>query len=565
VVSVVASVGLVPVPSQAAKPPKPPKPAIIKVTPASGSVAGGLTVTVKGKNLTGAKKVLFGSTKGTQLKVKSAKKLTVVAPAHAAGAVDVFVVTKGGKSKKVKGDVFTYVAAPPTPPVTPPATPASRPVTAPLPTNAGPGASAVADVACPAAGSCQAVGFYGTLTQGRRPLLETLSGGTWSPTELPLPLDASTTNANANLAEIACPTTTFCAAVGEYNDTAAHQRPLLETWNGSAWTAASAALPAPAGASAVPFMDAVACSSAGTCVAVGRYSESSVSHPLVATLAGGTWTFQAVPLPAGATAGQLLDVTCPASQCIAVGAVTPTAGAPARPLIETGAGASWVHTEPTLPADSAAIASGLLAAVSCATATVCTAVGSYKDNDVPTNHQQPLIETLGAGTWTPSTVAPPAGAATEPFANLWDVSCPTVVYCAASGSYLTAVAFDSSHAMVVTISSGTPTASDVSLPSGHPTAPQASLTHIVCTAVGSCAGAGGYQQSGGQSVGLLARVSGSVQPGASPPSPAGATSLFFNGVASDTTTTGVAVGGYSSPSGNRGVLMTGVPIGPPFA
>ena len=480
--------------------------------------------------------------------------------------VDVFVVTKGGKSKKVSKDRFTYVATPivppPTPP-TPPTPPAPGLVTAPLPSNASTAAgasSSVADVVCVAVGSCQAVGFYGTTTQGRHPLLETLSGGTWSPTELPLPVDASTINANANLAEIACPTATFCAAVGEYNDTTAHQRPLLETWNGSAWTAVSSALPAPAGVNAVPFMDAVACSSAGTCVAVGRYSESSVSHPLIATSARGTWTFQGVPLPAGATAGQLLDVTCPASQCVAVGAVTPAGGA-SRPLIETGAGIKLGRHRTDAAGRSR---SARLGAPGRRVLRHCSRVhrgGLVQDERRPPARGWPR-PWPAPGPRRPSQlprVRPPSRSRTS------GMSLPDRRLLLCLGELCTAVAFDSSHAMVVTISSGTPTASDVSLPSGHPTAPQASLTHIVCTGVGSCAGAGGYQQSGGQTAGLLARVSGSVQPGASPPSPAGATSLFLNGVASDTTTTGVAVGGYSGPSGSRGVLVTGVPVGPPVA
>lgn len=102
--------------SAPAKPAKPPKPVVKKVRPASGPVAGGTVVTIKGKNLTKVKKVLFGRTKGTRLTVKSKRKLTVVAPRHAAGTVPVRVVTKSGKSKKTRKSRFTYRAAPPPPP-----------------------------------------------------------------------------------------------------------------------------------------------------------------------------------------------------------------------------------------------------------------------------------------------------------------------------------------------------------------------------------------------------------------------------------------------------------------
>lgn len=105
-----------PSPSGAARSAKPPKPVVKKVRPASGPAAGGTVVRIKGKNFTKVKKVLFGKTKGTAVKVKSKRKLTVVAPPHAAGTVAVKVVTKGGKSKKSRKARFTYRASTPVPP-----------------------------------------------------------------------------------------------------------------------------------------------------------------------------------------------------------------------------------------------------------------------------------------------------------------------------------------------------------------------------------------------------------------------------------------------------------------
>jgi len=88
--------------------PRPPKPAITKVDPKFGPTTGGTVVTIKGTHLTGATKVLFGTTKGTALKVKSDHKLTVVEPAHDEGVVDVRVKTRGGTSAKGNTARFTY-------------------------------------------------------------------------------------------------------------------------------------------------------------------------------------------------------------------------------------------------------------------------------------------------------------------------------------------------------------------------------------------------------------------------------------------------------------------------
>ena len=93
-----------------------PKPSVSKLSPQTGPTGGGTTIVVKGRGLTGAKRVLFGSTKGTGLQVKSSRKLVVNAPAHAAGVVQVRVVTKGGTSKETTATRYTYVAPPsPTP------------------------------------------------------------------------------------------------------------------------------------------------------------------------------------------------------------------------------------------------------------------------------------------------------------------------------------------------------------------------------------------------------------------------------------------------------------------
>ena len=97
-------------------------------------------VTIKGKNLKTATKVLFGSAKGLKLTVKSDRKLKVTAPPHAEGTVDVKVKTKGGKSGKASAARFTFVA--PTPPPTPPPPPPPPP-SPPTVTGVSPGSGPI--------------------------------------------------------------------------------------------------------------------------------------------------------------------------------------------------------------------------------------------------------------------------------------------------------------------------------------------------------------------------------------------------------------------------------------
>jgi hypothetical protein len=87
-------------------------PAITRVTPTSGKIAGGTTVTVTGANFSKVTAVEFGAVKGSAVKVVSGAKLTVVAPRHAAGPVDVRVLTAYGASPSVSADRYTFVAPP---------------------------------------------------------------------------------------------------------------------------------------------------------------------------------------------------------------------------------------------------------------------------------------------------------------------------------------------------------------------------------------------------------------------------------------------------------------------
>jgi hypothetical protein len=102
-----------------------PPPAVGATAPSAGSTAGGTRVVVKGARLGTATKVLFGGVPGTGLRVRSSTELSALAPAHAAGAVDVRVVTRYGTSAAVSGDRFTYVARPTVTGVSPNAGPAA--------------------------------------------------------------------------------------------------------------------------------------------------------------------------------------------------------------------------------------------------------------------------------------------------------------------------------------------------------------------------------------------------------------------------------------------------------
>jgi len=81
-------------------------PVVTAIRPATGSVAGAGGVIIEGTNLATVTAVTFGATSGTIVS-SSASQLTVTAPAHAAGTVNVAVTNPAGTYTITNG--FTYI------------------------------------------------------------------------------------------------------------------------------------------------------------------------------------------------------------------------------------------------------------------------------------------------------------------------------------------------------------------------------------------------------------------------------------------------------------------------
>ncbi|MGX1907620.1 IPT/TIG domain-containing protein [Streptomyces phaeochromogenes] len=79
---------------------------IASVSPATGPVAGGAVVTIKGTGLDGVTAVNFGAAAGTELKVVSATELRVKTPAVAASTVNVIIAADTGNVTKTAGFVY---------------------------------------------------------------------------------------------------------------------------------------------------------------------------------------------------------------------------------------------------------------------------------------------------------------------------------------------------------------------------------------------------------------------------------------------------------------------------
>lgn len=263
------------------------------------------------------------------------------------------------------------------------------PSTAPVP--AGGSFSFLQSVACGAPSSCAAVGQYFGSASVYLGLVDVLSGTTWTPEQAPLPAGADASQ-GTNLTSVACPSASFCAAVGAYGDSTGRSHGLLETMSGSAWTPLAA--PLPPGAAAKPayfFLNSVACSAPSACVAVGEYQDAKGDiQGLIETLSGSTWTATRAPLPADAQVNKggensvyLNSVACPApASCVVTGGY-PNSPGNADGLLDILSGTTWTASSIPLPAN--AVTPGYpvaadMGAVTCSAASACVAVGGYWGN-----------------------------------------------------------------------------------------------------------------------------------------------------------------------------------------
>jgi hypothetical protein len=218
-------------------------------------------------------------------------------------------------------------------------------------------------VSCPTPSACIAVGFYQTSDPGADVgFSETWNGSTWTIHTVPEPPDFE----RGELLGVSCKSAIACMAVGYYNTESVYSLlPLTAFWNGSVWTLES--MPLPAGSN-TGEAEGVSCPSATSCTAVGFWVTSAdVNNPLVERWNGSAWTVQSISDP-GVTAG-LDSVSCPTSNdCTAVG--TYATSSADLPLAERWNGSAWSsQTTPNPFADTFPYG------VSCSAATSCTAVG----------------------------------------------------------------------------------------------------------------------------------------------------------------------------------------------
>jgi hypothetical protein len=305
----------------------------------------------------------------------------------------------------------------------------------PLPSNAeSPYFNTLTSIACPSSSQCTVAGDYADESNAHQGLLLTGSGTSWTTTETPLPTNAAA-DPNVYLRSVTCPTVSHCTALGSYTDSAGYTEDLLLSGSGTSWTVTEAPVPTNAAANSGVTLDSLACPSVSYCVAVGFYTTLSGGiQGLMLTGSGTSWTASNPPLPADAAAdsqGGLQYISCPsANSCVAAGTYYNSFGSMAG-LLLTMQGSSWTASTAPMPPQGAVASLG---PVTCVSSSECLVVGTFGDSS---GHYRGLLLFDSRGVWTPVQAPVPANSSSaySNYIGFSSLACQSDMSCIAVGSY----------------------------------------------------------------------------------------------------------------------------------
>ena len=307
----------------------------------------------------------------------------------------------------------------------------------------------------------------------------------------------------------ACVAAGSCTAVGTFGGPGRPLEPMAATQSHGRWSRAFP-LALPAGAAAQPYaqVSGIACHSAGNCVAVGdyQYGRSGNTQAFIAIESHGAWArafTPRLPVNAASPVSALLEaVSCTSDgSCEAVGNYLDSSGnAQTMVLAKPSAGPWGQATEIASPPNAATNPDALMTGIACTVPGSCAAVGSYS---VSASQFAAMGAVEVRGAWHRATqITLPHGAIPSTFTAMNSVSCPRPSQCLGVGQY--AVSATQSRAMTVTESKGRfgPGVAITAVPRGAGLRSSTYLLDVSCRPSGTCLAVGGGRNSSGHSVAM---------------------------------------------------------------
>ncbi len=360
--------------------------------------------------------------------------------------------------------------------------------------NAGSGNNYLYGVSCTSTSFCAAVGYYIDSAGVAQTLADTYDGSAWTASA-----STNTSSSQTNyLYGVSCVSASFCASAGYWSQDplTLSSATMAEIYNGSSWSS-----PSGLSSSSQPVngnrLFGVACVSSSSCLTVGRYS---VAFSLAESYTPTSWSLSPAQIT---TQSDLYGISCKSSTfCVAVGDYYDSSNVQ-QMLIETYNGTSWSEvTGLSNPANSAG--ENALDGVSCASSTSCVAVGSYLESTSSGTQTQTLAVVYNGSSWTTVTPANQGSYGD----TLFDISCTTSTSCVAVGMYFASLS-PPTESVLTEYYNGS------SWSSNSPTSPSTAgsmLMGISCASSASstsCEAVGNYVDSSGVEQALVEAYNGS--------------------------------------------------------
>jgi hypothetical protein len=292
-------------------------------------------------------------------------------------------------------------------------------------------------VSCASAGNCGAGGSYTGSSGATQAFVASDTKGTWGKAEEVRGSAALNKGGDAQVSEVSCTSAGNCSAGGSYTDGAGETQAFVVSETKDTWGTAEK-VPGAAALGREASVDVLSCGSAGNCSAGGSYRDgSSTFQAFVVNETNGVWgTAEEVPGTAALNQGgdaHLGALSCTsAGNCSAGGTYDNSSGTQAFVVNETNG--TWGTSE-EVPGTATLNTGGNATAdsVSCGAAGNCAAAGSYKDGSGDT---QAFVVNEAGSTWgTAEEVPGTATLNTGGNAVTNSVSCASASKCTAGGSY----------------------------------------------------------------------------------------------------------------------------------
>ena len=362
-------------------------------------------------------------------------------------------------------------------------------------------------ISCPSVTTCFEMGTISGTSDGHLPWIGTLSDGSWTYVDGPVPSDASTVDAGVQLSALTCFDPTTCVAIGTYQDLNNVQQGMLLSLTDGSWVATQAPVPSDAATdnevtnnTEHTRVKAVSCWAEGSCMAVGTYMVGATARyaGMALQLTNGTWVTTKLTPPANAVQTSSPDVTTvscdPTGTCVAGGKYLQSGAAFEGVQLLTNAGGSWTSSEADGLPGSPSYIPLTVSAIDCPAVNQCTAVGNYYESD--NGYRSAMVLQQSTSGWSGVVVPIPGDTGTA--VTIGALSCPAVGSCVADGTFQSGPpggAEPFSYGALLEDTPGGWTAQQAPLPADESVGtPGVSLGagSLSCPAVGECTAVGTY-------------------------------------------------------------------------